>query len=101
VNAAVEDGAVTGTTPSRSHTSSSPSDSDILVHQVTAPGLEGALSVVGGDDDATEHAENLLDNQQGQNSANSADLVSEGAEPRRRNAEPDIVNATGRDGRLL
>ena len=96
VNAAVEDGAVTETDTIAIDTSSSPSDSDILVHQVTAPGLEGALSVVGGDD-ATEQLENLLDNQQGQNSAYSADLVFEEQNPGR-NAEPDIVNATDLTG---
>jgi len=96
VNAAVEDGAVTETDTIAIDTSSSPSDSDILVHQVTAPGLEGALSVVGGDD-ATEQLENLLDNQQGQNNAYSADLVFEEQNPGR-NAEPDIVNATDLTG---
>jgi len=41
--------------------------------------------------------ENLLDNQQGQNSAYSADLVFEEQNPGR-NAEPDIVNATDLNG---
>ncbi|WP_164471075.1 BGTF surface domain-containing protein [Halorubrum sp. CSM-61] len=69
-------------------------DSDVLVHQVTAPGLEGALESVGASDNtATENLYELLNNGNNQNNAYAADLIFEEQNPGR-NAEAKTINAS-------